>query len=79
MIVSTVVPASLPGIDKLANEFDINFAIESRGDPKRTLAELQGPSNHVGVQVDVGNWLQDGIDPLPRPRLEGSLSSMSKQ
>ena len=63
MIVSAAVPASLPAIDKLANEFDINFAMESRGDPKRTLAELQGLSNHVGVQVDVGNWLQDGIDP----------------
>jgi len=24
---------------------------------------LQGLSNHVGVQVDVGNWPQDGIDP----------------
>ena len=62
MIVSIAMPASLPAIDKLANEFDINFAIESRGDPKRALAELQGLSNHVGVQVDIDNWLQDGID-----------------
>jgi type 1 glutamine amidotransferase/sugar phosphate isomerase/epimerase len=63
MIVSAAMPASLPGIDKLTNEFDINFAMESRGDPKRVLAELQGLSNRVGVQVDVGNWLQNGIDP----------------
>ncbi|MCU1223463.1 MAG: L-xylulose 5-phosphate 3-epimerase [Edaphobacter sp.] len=63
MIVSTVVPPSLPAIDKLANEFEINFAIESRGDPKPALAELQGLSNQMGVQVDVGNWLQGGIDP----------------
>jgi type 1 glutamine amidotransferase/sugar phosphate isomerase/epimerase len=64
MIVSPAMPGSLTAIDKLANEFGINFAMESRGDAKQILAKLRGLSNHVGVQVDVGDWLQDGIDPL---------------
>jgi type 1 glutamine amidotransferase/sugar phosphate isomerase/epimerase len=63
MIVSPAEPGSLPAIDKLSNEFGVNFVLESRSDPKHTLAELQGLSPHVGVELSVGGE-QSGIDPL---------------
>jgi sugar phosphate isomerase/epimerase len=71
MIISAPDPASLPAIDKLADEIGINFAIESRsrkdtpayGDPKRLLAALQGQSNRIGIRADLGYWIQEGIKP----------------
>jgi type 1 glutamine amidotransferase/sugar phosphate isomerase/epimerase len=71
MIVVAPEPAALPAIDKLANEFGINVAIESLGrketpaywQPKRVLAALQGRSSRIGVRVDTGAWMREGIDP----------------
>ena len=71
MIVATPDPTALPGIDKLANEFGINVAIENLGrketpaywDPKSILAALQGRSNRIGILADTGYWMQDGINP----------------
>ena len=71
MIVAAPEPASLPAIDKLANEFGINVAIESLGrketpaywQPKRVLTALQGRSSRIGVCVDTGAWLREGINP----------------
>jgi type 1 glutamine amidotransferase/sugar phosphate isomerase/epimerase len=62
-IVSPAEPGSLPAIDKLGNEFGINFALEGRSDPKHTLADLQGLSPRVGVVLNVGGE-QSGTDPL---------------
>ncbi len=71
MIVAAPDVASLSGIDKLANEFGINVAIENLGrketpgysNPKSVLAALQGRSNRIGIQADTGYWMQDGINP----------------
>jgi len=71
MIIAAPDPASLPGIDKLANEFGINVAIENLGrketpaywNPKSFLAALQGRSNRIGIRADTGYWMQEGINP----------------
>jgi type 1 glutamine amidotransferase/sugar phosphate isomerase/epimerase len=71
MIVVAPEPAALPAIDKLANEFGINVAIESLGrketpaywQPKNVLAALQGRSSRIGVRVDTGAWMREGINP----------------
>jgi type 1 glutamine amidotransferase/sugar phosphate isomerase/epimerase len=71
MIIAAPDPASLPGIDKLANEFGINVAIENHGrketpaywNPKSVLAALQGRSNRIGIRADTGYWMQEGINP----------------
>jgi type 1 glutamine amidotransferase/sugar phosphate isomerase/epimerase len=71
MIIAAPDPASLAGIDKLANEFGINVAIENLGrketpaywNPKSVLAALQGRSNRIGIRADTGYWMQEGINP----------------
>ena len=71
MIIAAPDPASLAGIDKLANEFGINVAIENLGrketpaywNPQSVLAALQGRSNRIGIRADTGYWMQEGINP----------------
>lgn len=55
--------ASLPELDKLANEIGVNVAIESR-DPKSVTGALAGRSNRIGASVDVAQWMQHGVKPL---------------
>ena len=71
MIIATPDLTALSGIDKLANEFGINVAIENLGrkatpaywNPKGVLAALQGRSNRIGILADTSYWMQDGISP----------------
>jgi type 1 glutamine amidotransferase/sugar phosphate isomerase/epimerase len=71
MIIAAPDVASLAGIDKLANEFGINVAVENLGrketpaywNPKSVLVALRGRSNRIGIRADTGYWMQDGIDP----------------
>ena len=62
-IVSVADPASLPTLDKLANEFGINVAIETSRDAKSVMAALEGRSQRIGVSVDTGDWIEQGIKP----------------
>ena len=72
MIVSSPDPAALADIDKLANEFSINFAIQNRGrketpaywNPKGMLTVLEGRSKRIGVYADLGSWMQEGVKPV---------------
>ena len=48
-------------LDKLAEEFDINVALESKGDPKLVMSALQGRSQRMGVSAHLGGWAQAGI------------------
>jgi type 1 glutamine amidotransferase/sugar phosphate isomerase/epimerase len=59
-IVSSPDPASLPMIDKLANEFGINVALNNSPNPK----SLEGHSKRIGANVDLASWLQEGIKPV---------------
>jgi type 1 glutamine amidotransferase/sugar phosphate isomerase/epimerase len=55
---------SLADIDKLADEFAISVAIESKGDPKTTLRALEGRSKRLGIAADLGGWMAAGIKPV---------------
>jgi type 1 glutamine amidotransferase/sugar phosphate isomerase/epimerase len=57
-------PASLAGLDKLAEEFGINVAVESRKDPNRILHALEGLPRRMGVAADLGGWMQEGVKPV---------------
>jgi type 1 glutamine amidotransferase len=61
LIITTADAASLADIDKLADEFDINVAVESKGDPKAVMAALDGRSKRLGVSAHLGGWAQAGI------------------
>jgi type 1 glutamine amidotransferase/sugar phosphate isomerase/epimerase len=56
--------AGLADLDKLAEEFSINLAIESKGDPKPAIAALEGRSKRVGIAANLGGWMQTGIKPV---------------
>ena len=56
--------ASLAEIDKLANEFGINVALESHKDPKSVMSMLEGRSKKIGVRADIGGWMHEGIKPV---------------
>ena len=54
---------NLPELEKLAEEFAINVALDSRKDPKPLVASLEGRSRRLGVAADLGGWMQDGVKP----------------
>jgi type 1 glutamine amidotransferase/sugar phosphate isomerase/epimerase len=62
-IVASPAPESLPAIDILANQFEINVAIESLS-LRNTLNGLAGRSKRIGVCADIGSWSEEGIKPL---------------
>ncbi len=65
LIVTGAAPAAaLAGIDKLANEYAINVAFESRKDPARTLSALEGRSQRMGIAADLSGWMQEGVKPV---------------
>ena len=64
LIVTNAEPASLSGLEKLANEFEINVALDSRNDPKSLLGALEGRGKRMGVAADLGGWMQEGIKPV---------------
>ena len=64
LIVTSAVATDLAAIDTLAEEFAINVALESKGDPKPLLAALDGRGKRLGIAADLGAWLQEGIKPV---------------
>ena len=62
-----VVPAdgaALTELDKLAEEFAINVAVESKGDPKVVMRAIEGRGKRIGVAADLGAWMQAGVKPV---------------
>lgn len=64
LIVTSADTSNLPELDKLAEEFGINVALESRRDPKSVVSALEGRGKRVGVAADLGAWMQEGIKPV---------------
>ena len=64
MIITSAPPASLAGLEKLASEFGIDVALESRKDPKASLSALEGRGKRMGVAADLGGWAQEGVKPV---------------
>ncbi|MPZ19126.1 MAG: hypothetical protein GEV06_14605 [Luteitalea sp.] len=69
-IVASSDSASLSTLDELANELDINVALEigdqtsDHSDPEQLVAALERRSERIGVSLDVDRWRQQGIEPL---------------
>ena len=61
-IVSEQIPADLEPIDKLANDYGINVAIG--GSMQVALAAVNGRSKRIGLSVDTGSWLGEGLKPV---------------
>lgn len=61
LIVTSADAASLAEIEKLAEEFGVNVALESKSDPKPVMAALEGRGKRMGVSAHLGGWAQSGI------------------
>ena len=61
LIITGADAANPAELDKLAEEFEINVALESKGDPKVVMAALQGRGKRMGVSAHLGGWAQAGI------------------
>ena len=48
-------------LDTLADEFGVNVALESKGDPKTVMAALEGRGKRMGVSAHLGGWAQAGV------------------
>jgi type 1 glutamine amidotransferase len=67
-IVTSAVPAALPGLDKLAGEFGVNVAFEG-SNPKNFTDSLAGLSGRMGLSADTAAWAKEGIKPADGLRL----------
>jgi type 1 glutamine amidotransferase/sugar phosphate isomerase/epimerase len=63
-IVTSGDAAAAADLEKLANEFSINVALESNKDPKSVMSALEGRGKRMGVAADIGAWLHEGIKPV---------------
>ncbi len=61
LIITSADAANLAELDTLAEEFEINVALESKGDPKMVMAALGGRGKRLGVSAHLGGWAQTGI------------------
>jgi type 1 glutamine amidotransferase len=61
LIITGADATDLAELDKLAEEFDISVALESKADPKPVMAALDGRSKRIGVSAHLGGWAQAGI------------------
>jgi type 1 glutamine amidotransferase/sugar phosphate isomerase/epimerase len=56
--------SAVAGLEKLAEEFSINVALESKKDPKAAMALVQGSGPRIGLAADLGSWMHEGIKPV---------------
>jgi type 1 glutamine amidotransferase/sugar phosphate isomerase/epimerase len=61
LVITSADAANPAELDRLAEEFDINVALESKGDPKAVMAALEGRGKRMGVSAHLGGWTQAGI------------------
>jgi type 1 glutamine amidotransferase len=61
LIITSADAANPAELDTLADEFEINVALESKGDPKTVMAALNGRGKRMGVSAHLGGWAQAGV------------------
>src|SRR4051794_9119330 len=64
VIVPAEAAASAKDLDKLAVEYQINIAIDSKTDPNTLMAALTGTSRNIGIAGDLAGWMQNGVAPV---------------
>ena len=61
LIITSADAANPAELDKLAEEFELNVALESKADPKAVMTALEGRGKRLGVSAHLGGWAQAGI------------------
>jgi hypothetical protein len=63
-IITGAVPSSLSTVEKLAADNGMDVAIAIDGDPKTVMNAIGSAGPHVGVGLDFGNLIEQGIKPV---------------
>ncbi len=63
-VIGSADAALLASLDKLANELEVDVALEGRNDSGSVLQGLQGISPRIGFAVGIGAWLTNGVKPV---------------
>ena len=63
-IITGAVPSSLSMVEKLAADNGMEVAIAVDGDPKTVMSAIGNAGPHVGVGLDFGNLIEQGIKPV---------------
>jgi type 1 glutamine amidotransferase/sugar phosphate isomerase/epimerase len=63
-IITGAVPSSLSTVEKLAADNGVNVAIAIDGDPKTVMSAIGNAGPHIGVGLDFGNLIEQGITPV---------------
>jgi type 1 glutamine amidotransferase/sugar phosphate isomerase/epimerase len=63
-IITGAVPSSLSTVEKLAADNEVDVAIAIDGDPKTVMSAIGNAGPHVGVGLDFGNLIEQGIKPV---------------
>ncbi len=63
-IITGAVPSSLSTLEKLAADNAVDVAIAIDGDPKTVMSAIGNAGPHVGVGLDFGNLIEQGIKPV---------------
>ena len=71
MIVPAGAAAGAAQLDRLATEYEVAVAIESKTDPKARVESLSGRSKRVGISADLEGWSQSGVGALEAVKLTG--------
>ena len=61
LIITSADAANPAELEKLAEEFEINVAFESKGDPKTVMTALEGRGKRMGVSAHLGGWALAGV------------------
>ena len=64
VIVTGADAPDLAGLEKLADEYGVMVALESKDDPKNVMKALEGRGKRMGVAADIGAWAHEGIKPV---------------
>ena len=64
LIITGADAASIADLDKIAEEFGVNVALESKSDPKPLMATLGSHSNRIGLAANLDGWVASGVKPV---------------
>jgi type 1 glutamine amidotransferase/sugar phosphate isomerase/epimerase len=74
LIVTGGATPDLADLERLAEEFGISVALESRSDPAALLTALEGRGKRLGIAADLGGWIREGVTPADAlARVKGRL------
>jgi type 1 glutamine amidotransferase len=64
LVITGADAVSIADLDKIAEEYGVNVALESKSDPKPLMATLAPHSNRIGLAANLDGWVASGVKPV---------------